>query len=64
MPSSLPSIPNIPLDHPDRQHLEPMKETLEVITGSRKVGAKKYNAVPTWQELLDLGLITDDQVPS
>lgn len=63
MPRKLPAIPDIPLDHPERRLLDPMKETLEVMNGVRKTGTTKVDAVPTWRQLIDLGLITEDQVP-
>lgn len=63
MPHDSPAIPDIPLDHKDKKFLDPMKETLEVMSGVRKSGDRKVNAVPTWQELINIGVITADQVP-
>lgn len=45
----------------DDMALRAMKENLEILTGQR--GSRLASAV-TWQDLVDLGLITADQVPS
>jgi len=63
MPLNPPAIPDIPFDEPLKKYIEPIKETIEIMTGIRKTSARKVDAVPTFQDLVDLGLITDDQVP-
>lgn len=63
MPPDLPAIPDIPLDHNDKRFLDPMKEALEVMSGVRKSGDRKVDAVPSWQDLVDVGVITADQIP-
>lgn len=63
MPLNYPAIPDIPYGVAGKEHLDPMKETIEIITGARKKGTDQRNAMPTWQQLLDLGLITEDQIP-
>lgn len=37
-----------------------IKETLEIMTGTR---GNKFDAVVTWQDLIDLGIIIPTQVP-
>lgn len=37
-----------------------LKSAIEIIVGQRGQG---YNHSPTWQDLIDIGLITADQVP-
>ena len=60
----LPAIPDVPVDHPAKHHLQALKERLEIWNGERtKPGERKVAAVPTFQDLIDLGLITEDQVP-
>jgi len=60
----LPAIPDVPIDHPEKKWLQTIKERLEVMNGERvKPGERKVTAVPTFQDLIDLGLITEDQVP-
>ena len=63
MPHKLPSIPDVPPDHDVKMFLDPMKETIEVWAGARKTGARKLDAVVSYQDLVDLGLITETQVP-
>lgn len=63
MPLKYPAIPDVPYGTPTKEYLDPMKETIEVITGARKKGTDQRNAMPTWEQLLELGIITEDQIP-
>jgi len=62
-PSNLPSIPAIPFNEPTKPWLDAMKETLEIWRGERRTSSRKLDAVVTYQDLIDLGLIIKDQVP-
>jgi len=63
MALKLPSIPEIPLGTPQKDILDPIKETLEVWRGERKVTGRKTDAVVTYQDLVDLGLINETDIP-
>lgn len=42
-------------------HGDAVKETLEIMSGQR---GNRFDAVVTWQDLVDLGLILPTQVPT
>lgn len=64
MSRKFPAIPQPVRDNDDSiyEALLAMKEAIELMTRQR---AKNLGtlAMPTWQELVDLGVITQDQVP-
>lgn len=62
MGRKLPSIPEIPLGTPQKEVLDPIKETIEVWRGERK-SEDQRNAVVTYQDLVDLGLIDMADIP-
>ena len=58
----LPSIPEVPFGRDSKEILDPVREILEVWKGDRKV-TNQSQAVVTYQNLVDLGLITESQIP-
>lgn len=58
--ADLPSIPDIPPGTVNSELLEPMKEIIETREGVR--GMVKQRNV-TFQDLIDLGLITEADLP-
>lgn len=61
MAAKYPSIPDPTLDPSSlRDSLLALKQAFEIHSGQRKT---PLVAAPTWQDLVDLGLITSDQVP-
>ena len=63
MPVKLPSIPDIPFGEASKKWLDPIKETLEIWRGGRRSTARKLDALVSYQDLIDLGLITEEDVP-
>jgi len=63
MARDLPAIPDIPLGEENKKYLDPMKETIEVWRGERRSSGRKLDAVVTYRDLVDLGLIIEEQVP-
>ena len=60
----LPNIPDIPLGTENQDALSAIKENIEVREGARyKVGDRMLNKSVTYQDLIDLGLITSAKVP-
>lgn len=62
-PTKLPNIPDIPpdVDHNVRVILEPVKQRMETREGL--TGKDKLDANVTFRDLVNLGLITENQVP-
>lgn len=61
MPAKYPAIPEPTVDPVSlRESAMATKQAFEILTGAR---GGKPNAAVTWQDLLDLGLVTKLQVP-
>jgi hypothetical protein len=58
-----PSIPDAPLGSPNKESIDAMKETLEILKGERRDTARKENQAVTFKDLLDLGLISETDIP-
>lgn len=61
---SLPNIPDIPLGTENQDALTAIKENIEVREGGRYTrGDRMFDKSVTYQDLVDLGLITNAKVP-
>ncbi len=59
-----PNIIDVPLGAENKETFDAVKETIEIREGVRtKIGNRLFDKVVTYQDLVDLGLITEINVP-
>lgn len=63
MPVRHPAIPEPTVGSAEsvRDAILTIKESMEILTGQKRNGA--LNKAVTWQDLVDLGIVAEDQVP-